>query len=90
MRAIRIPGKNGCLVLNYNLACPFEADSDFEEALLFYLHKISNAVEDQLAATEGEIDNVVEAALCRVEAAVSLKLDEVLAELRRIRSDGGG
>jgi len=89
MKAIRIPGKNGRMILDYNQACPFEAENGFEEGLLFYLHKIGNAAEDQLASIQGEIDNIVEARLIELEATLSSKLDSVIEELRLIRTAKG-
>lgn len=89
MREIRIPGKNGRMILDYNQACPFVAENGFEEALLFYLHKISNGAEDQLASIQGEIDNAVEARLIGLEETLSVKLDAVISELQQIKSKGG-
>ena len=89
MIAKYITGTHGRPVLDYNTPCPFEAENDFEEALLFYLHKISNAVDDLNASTLGEIDNAVEAKLFQLEETLSAKLDAVIEELRLIRKAEG-
>lgn len=89
MRAIRLPGKAkldiGTMVIDCDHPCPFEAENDFEEALLFFLHKIGNAVEDQLASAQGEINNAVEGRLIGLEETLSVKLDAVIEELRLMR-----
>lgn len=89
MKAKYIIGKHGRPVLDYNDPCPFVADNDFEDALLFFLHKIGNAVEDLNASTLGEIDNAVEAKLFQLEETLSAKLDAVIEELRLIRKAEG-
>ena len=60
---------------------PFEAENGLEEFLYYYLHNISNNLEDLLAATQGEIDNAVEIKLFRVDD----KLDAILQELKHLR-----
>lgn len=90
MRAIRVPSKAkqtfGKMILHPDLACPFEPDNDFEDALLFYLHKISNDTEDQLAAIQGEIDNVIECRLIDIQETLSTKLDSIIGELQRLQA----
>jgi len=85
MRELRIPGPNGRMILDYNAACPFVADNALEEALLHYLHRINNSLEDQLGAIYGETDNVIECRLIDLEATLSTKLDAVIEELRLMR-----
>lgn len=84
---IQRPGKPARFTLNPD--CPFEAENDFEEALLFYLHKISNSVEDLEAATTGELDNAVVEQLDILNKTLSVKLDAVIEELRLARISRG-
>lgn len=88
MIAKRIHNKHGRPVLDYNEACPFEAENDFEEALLFYMHKIGNSVEDMEDSMFGVADNVVEERIILLEKTLSAKLDAVIAELRQMNDKG--
>lgn len=85
MIAKRILGEQGRMVLDDKHPCPFEAENDFEEALLYFLRDINNAVQDMEAATTGEIDNPVEIRLYALEAMITRKLDAVIDELRLLR-----
>lgn len=91
MRANRIPGtakrEIGTMVIDYD-NIPFEAENDFEEALLHYLKTITNAVEDLEAATSGDLDNAVVIQLCKMEGALSSKLDGLTHELKQLRAGG--
>ena len=91
MKAKLIPGTDGRLVLDYNSPCPFEAENDFEEALLHYLHKISVYLDNIEGATIGNdfVDNAVEVKLYALEETLSTKLDAVIEELRLIRKAEG-
>ena len=92
MRANRIPGKAkrtiGTMVIDYD-NIPFEAENDFEEALLHYLASISNTLVDIEAATSGELDNAVVQQLCKMELSLSCRLNKILVELRRMNLKQG-
>ncbi|MBT0664348.1 hypothetical protein KI809_08545 [Geobacter pelophilus] len=85
MIAKYIAGKGNRSVLDYNDPCPFHPENGFEEAFLFYLHKISSALEDTEAAISGELDNCVEIRLMTLEETLTAKLDAVIEELRQLR-----
>ena len=89
MLARYIRSKNGQETLDDKTGCPFTAETPNEEALLFYLRRICNAVEDLEAATSGDLDNVVATALDRLLGPISTKLDEIIDEVRLTSIMGG-
>ena len=67
---------------------PFTAETPEEDALLYYLHRISGSLEDVEAATVGDIDNAVVHAVHEVGGQIIQRLDGIAAELRLLRAGG--
>lgn len=92
MRANRVPSKAkrtiGKMIIDFD-GVPFEAENDFEEMLLHYMATISNTLVDLEAATSGELDNAVVQQLCKMELSLSVKLQTITNELRRLQTSGG-
>lgn len=75
--------------MRLNECRPYTPETGAEDALLHYLHKICNAVEDTEAATSGDIDNAVVQAVHEIGGQITQRLDTIAAELRLIRNERG-